>query len=254
MGFFKRRPSQRSADNQFTSVSEAIAQLASRDLAIGVLRIADGTGKSLASLRDTLRVILADDAPRVRIDACFARAIDLRAEIVQAFPVPGAIYRSLEAAVLGETDDFATCATELDLEPTVLRAKLLELHHLSAAERDAITTFTADKTAVVRGELRDELQTWVTEDPNLVPRYQDAPGAAVDVLALMLDALINQRVGGYARLGSSSQIGWAVLVDRLEGLRTLNATERKRLAPVCGYIRQESMFPTGIEKLLSTEP
>lgn len=247
-------------------MGEIVAQLAARDVATGVLTICDEAGQSVGQLREVLRAILADDAPRGAVDACLARAIALDAELVTAFPgkAPELLHYALGAAVLeGGDEDFAEFAGELGLKPHDVRQTLLGLHRLSDSERNAIAELSVDETQQAsanagpdlgRPELGEELQKLVATTSWLVRGWEHDPDAAVDLLETMLAHLIAERVGAYARLGRESGVAWSPLVDFLEALSALTDAERGKMAKACAYIRQQSMLITGMEELYAVQP
>jgi hypothetical protein len=140
MGFFQRRADNKAAAAKSSGAREMVAQLAARDLAVGVLVASEDAGMSLVNLRTMLRVVLADAAPRQAIDAGIARAIALDAELLQAFPghQRGILRRALGAAVV-DREELNNYTVELGLEAEVLRRRFGEFVHLSAWERTAIT-------------------------------------------------------------------------------------------------------------------
>jgi hypothetical protein len=110
------------------------------------------------------------------------------------------------------------------------------------------------KTLEREKELRSELEGLVRDEPSLVPKYKDNPDRALQVLASMTLHLVMQHAGAFSRLGQETEAPWALLNDRIEGLKSLSASEKERMSPCCAYIRQMSMFSTGIAELVAMQP
>lgn len=106
-----------------------------------------------------------------------------------------------------------------------------------------------DMQPSVREPVKEELASLAVADPTLVPE-----GYTADLLVALLDNLLRQRVGAYARLGNESGAPWILLPDTFEGLQTLNRDERTRLSGPCGYVRQRTMLPTMMDELLEEQP
>jgi hypothetical protein len=99
--------------------------------------------------------------------------------------------------------------------------------------------------------LRQELAQLIAEEPDLLGRTNMPHDQAVTVFAELLNHLIRNEPGAYARLGTKNQLPWGILPEKLLQLRSLSPTERAAMAGCCAYIEQTAMFPTGIDILLA---
>jgi hypothetical protein len=231
---------------------EMAAQLAASDKAAGVLFAADNAGMTVESLRQMFRMALNSGAPRIAVDNGMNRAELLGAELSRALPghSPQALHVALNAAIYpGFDPSLRDCANELGVDADALRRKFLTLVHLSQAERDDISTGLDASSP-----LKEELRAMVRQIPSVMSHGGLSEDEAPDLLGSMLDELLKQHVGGYARLGRDNQMPWVFLVDRFEALRSLTPADRALLTGPCGYIRQAGMLTTGIEELLAANP
>lgn len=234
-----------------TAAHEMIAQLAARDLAIGVLELSDAAGMSLENLRfNFYPAVLADDAPRRAVDAGLARAISLDNELAHLFPdAPRTkVHLALSAARVESEDGLSSYVDDLGVDVQTARMRFLRCTYLSQTERESIKEAGGAPPAL-REPVRAELEDLVAKNSSLVP-----DGYTADLLASLLNHLLKQRVGAYARLGSESHAGWVALLDDFQALHSLNDEERAKIAGPVDYIRQMGMFTTGIQELLNTKP
>lgn len=250
MGFFQRRAKRKADDAAGLAARELVAQCAARDLAVAVLIASDEAEMPLKQLPIYFSAVLASNAPRGAVDRGLARAIALDAELRKGFPSvpPKTLHAATIAAMGGGPEDLIDYADDLGMSVEAARATLLECANLTDDERQSISE-AGMPNSLVREPVKQELVSLVAADPPLVP-----DGYTADLLVSLLDNLLRQRVGAFARLGNETGAPWILLPDTFESLRSLTDDERRTLSGPCGYVRQMTMLPTMMVELLEARP
>jgi hypothetical protein len=123
MGFFKRRGEARQESQEKTQAFEAMAQFATRDIAVGVLAVCRNAGENPHNMKLVIPVLLNDGFSREAVTRGMDRAVRLADEIHQTF---GDRYPEAETAL------FAAFNTNADntADPETY-TKLANLHTLT---------------------------------------------------------------------------------------------------------------------------